>query len=279
MIRLFENSKQAENYATYRPYYPDGVAEAIVDYAKKRQGRCGKFDLMLDVGCGTGQSTKFFHSYAEKIIGIDPSIKQIEQAAKVNYSDNITYKTGEAEALPVEENTVDLLCCGSAAHWFNFEDYFKECGRVLKPNGTLALYGYRGPNLSKNKGEYDTKAMQCLDKMFRKCIWHERLRYPRDKYREIFDMMPSQDKSRIDDFTIDKECSLRDFLLYVSTMSGYVTYQNQRKISDGPDILEVFAQDLKSLWNLDSKADNKDVTVHVQWEVYILLSEPPNLKQ
>ena len=47
---------------------------------------------MLDVGCGSGQSTAAFASHFNKAIGIDPSQSQIKKAIGTNQSNNIHFQ-------------------------------------------------------------------------------------------------------------------------------------------------------------------------------------------
>ncbi|KAK9679314.1 trans-aconitate methyltransferase 1, partial [Basidiobolus ranarum] len=75
----------------------------------------------------------------EQVHGIDISETQIAEAAQ---ADNITYSVGIAEELPFEDASFDLVTVAEAAHWFNTKSFFKEVKRVLKPNGTLAVWGY-----------------------------------------------------------------------------------------------------------------------------------------
>lgn len=53
--RLFEEASHAVSYAMFRPSYPRELVEAILSYCKKHG--CGR-QTAVDVGCGSGQSTK-----------------------------------------------------------------------------------------------------------------------------------------------------------------------------------------------------------------------------
>ncbi|KAG0694501.1 putative methyltransferase [Chionoecetes opilio] len=41
-----------------------------------------------------------------------------------------------------EAGTVDLVTCCAAVHWFDFDTFYKEVDRVLRPGGVLACYSY-----------------------------------------------------------------------------------------------------------------------------------------
>ena len=38
------------------------------------------------------------------------------------------------------DDSVDLVTCSQAAHWFDFGNFFREVDRILTPNGVLAVY-------------------------------------------------------------------------------------------------------------------------------------------
>ena len=55
----------------------------------------------------------------------------------------IEYKTGYSEKLDfLEDNSVDLVTSGQAAHWFDYPKFWKELTRVVRPGGSVCLYGY-----------------------------------------------------------------------------------------------------------------------------------------
>lgn len=48
--------------------------------------------LAVDIGCGSGQSTKCLAAHFENVLGIDVSSAQIQEAQNSNTHTNITYK-------------------------------------------------------------------------------------------------------------------------------------------------------------------------------------------
>ena len=55
----------------------------------------------------------------------------------------MSFKVSPAEKMPfLDANSVDLVTCAQAIHWFDRDAFFKEVKRVLKINGTLAVIGY-----------------------------------------------------------------------------------------------------------------------------------------
>lgn len=87
-------------------------------------------DLLLDIGCGTGISTRFFKC---KSIGIDNSKGMLKKAGK-----NCVF--GYAESLPFKDKMFDIVISVTAMHNFkDAETSIKEIKRVLKRNGKVAV--------------------------------------------------------------------------------------------------------------------------------------------
>ena len=87
-------------------------------------------DLLLDIGCGTGISTRFFKC---KAIGIDNSKGMLKKAGK-----NCVF--GDAGSLPFKDNMFDIVISVTAMH--NFKDAemsINEIKRVSKNNSKIAV--------------------------------------------------------------------------------------------------------------------------------------------
>ncbi len=99
--------------------------EEIVTFLKVK-----KTDRLLDIGCGTGLSARFFTGH---VIGIDPAFEMVKQA-------DFPVVCGAAEELPFQSEMFDVVVCVSAIH--NFDDHSKalrEMKRVLKKKGIGAI--------------------------------------------------------------------------------------------------------------------------------------------
>ena len=75
-----------------------------------------KWNVLVDVGCGSGQSTHLFFPYFRRIFALDPSVNQIAEAEKKYASDatnHVTFSVGVAENLEgIETESVDLIVAG-----------------------------------------------------------------------------------------------------------------------------------------------------------------------
>lgn len=124
-------SGRATEYAKYRPSYP---AEAI---ARIFQGlNEPKTLLVVDIGAGTGISSRLLADRGASVIAIDPNPEML-QAAMPHPS--IKFERGTAENTNLPDRSVDLITCFQAFHWFEPSSTLKEFRRILKATGRLAL--------------------------------------------------------------------------------------------------------------------------------------------
>lgn len=102
---------------------------------------------VLDVGCGTGRLLRQAHTYwpEAQLIGVDPANGMIEMAKRL--TPNATFLTGMAEALPLQDASVDLaLSTISFHHWQDQAAGIREIARVLRPGGYFLLVDLSFPD-------------------------------------------------------------------------------------------------------------------------------------
>ncbi len=103
-------------------------------------------DTVLDLGSGAGFDC-FIASYEVgpkgKVIGVDMTPEMIERAEKNRLKsgiNNVEFRLGKIEDLPVSAESVDLIISNCVINLSpEKEAVFKEAFRVLKPGGTLQL--------------------------------------------------------------------------------------------------------------------------------------------
>ncbi|KAL7747097.1 hypothetical protein RI367_007593 [Sorochytrium milnesiophthora] len=132
-------SVQAQQYAKYRPTYPDALFEHLAAVAPARE-------FALDVGCGNGQAAFSLAKHFAKVMGTDASAKQIDIAQKkaANMS-NISFEacTAEDSGKQLADHSVDLITVAQAVHWFQLDPFYANVKRLLKPGkGVLAVWTY-----------------------------------------------------------------------------------------------------------------------------------------
>ena len=61
-------------------------------------------------------------------------------------NNDIKFCVSKAEEMAfLEPQSVDLITCFQAIHWFDRERFYKEVDRILRPEGVLAVVGYGKP--------------------------------------------------------------------------------------------------------------------------------------
>ena len=125
-------SSISENYAKYRPSYPDALFDFILSKLSNR-------DLAWDCATGNGQAAIKLAPHFDRVIATDASSEQIRNAQKI---DNVEYVVSEAESSPLENRSCDLITVAQAVHWFDFEKFNSEVNRVLKADGWVAIWSY-----------------------------------------------------------------------------------------------------------------------------------------
>jgi len=218
-VQLFEKASHALKYSKYRPVYPKSVVDTLLAYLS-RLG-CSQ-ELVIDVGCGSGQSTFHLEAHFKRCTGVDISkaqIKAAQEKAKMRQNCNVSFAVGKATELPAEENTVDLVTIAQAWHWLpDHNKFYAECKRVLKPQGCLAVYGYGNVELA-NPAANDI-VRNFYSKTLEGC-WHSERQHIDNEYHEV--KLPFN-KTESYNTKMFKEMALTDFIGYVSSWSGYEKY-------------------------------------------------------
>lgn len=105
-----------------------------------------KGDVVLDLGSGAGFDCFLAaNKVGEKgrVIGVDMTSEMIEKAkhnAQKGGYNNVEFRLGEIEKLPVSDNSVDMIISNCVINLSPAKDkVFKEAFRVLKPGAKLML--------------------------------------------------------------------------------------------------------------------------------------------
>ena len=135
----------SQDYQRYRPDYPLEITGAGVAFLKAGGLACDSRLLAVDVGAGTGISTRAWRRAlggACRIIGIEPGADMRREAIAATAADQrIEYRIGTAEALPIATGEAGLVAAAQAAHWFDRPRFYAEADRVLGPAGVIAIMG------------------------------------------------------------------------------------------------------------------------------------------
>jgi ubiquinone/menaquinone biosynthesis C-methylase UbiE len=128
-------SNRVEDYIKYRPTYPN----EMINVLKKELGLT-KDKVIADIGSGTGISSIPFLKNENRVFGIEPNTEMREAQEQIlKQFSNFTSINGTAEETNLDNNSVDLIFCAQAFHWFDKEKSKKEFSRILKENGNLVF--------------------------------------------------------------------------------------------------------------------------------------------
>ena len=132
-------------YQEHRPDYPAEITAAGAAFLTAGGRSCDASLLVVDVGAGTGISTRAWRRAlgdACRIVGVEPGADMRREAVAATPSDQrIDYLEGSAEALPVAAGEADLVTAAQAAHWFDRPRFYAEADRALGPAGVIAIMG------------------------------------------------------------------------------------------------------------------------------------------
>jgi ubiquinone/menaquinone biosynthesis C-methylase UbiE len=105
--------------------------------------------LVIDLGCGTGRFTvPLAEQLGVSVIGVDPSQKMLQEAARHTRSRRTAYREGSAEAIPLGANVAALIFMSNAIHHVrSLDQALQEMRRVLHPQGIVFIRNYSLENL------------------------------------------------------------------------------------------------------------------------------------
>jgi Methylase involved in ubiquinone/menaquinone biosynthesis len=138
-------SIMSEDYTQLEGYHPEadlGLGCGIpTQFAKIKEG-----DTVIDLGSGAGNDALVARRLAGekgKVIGVDFTEAMIEKARehakKLGYN-NVEFRLGDIESLPVTSNKVDVILSNCVLNLVpNKHKVFSEIYRVLKPGGHFSI--------------------------------------------------------------------------------------------------------------------------------------------
>jgi ubiquinone/menaquinone biosynthesis C-methylase UbiE len=126
-------ARVADAYETYRL----GYTGLVWDHLARRCGLVEGADV-VDIGCGTGLSSRPLIERGARVIGVEPDEAMLARA-EATLGEHARFLRGRAEELPLPDASADLVVAAQAAHWFEEPDATNEILRVLRPGGHVAF--------------------------------------------------------------------------------------------------------------------------------------------
>lgn len=102
---------------------------------------------VLDLCCGSGQTTRFWVNHSQNVTGLDASPLSIRRAQ--GNVPQATFVEGWAEAMPLADNQFDIVHSSAAIHEMEpgqRQQIFTEVFRVLRPAGILTMVDFHAPS-------------------------------------------------------------------------------------------------------------------------------------
>lgn len=228
-------SKDSHLYAKYRPTYPIDLFNFIFELGENK-------DLAWDCATGNGQVATQLAKEFKQVEATDLSASQLENALQL---ENINYSVQLAEKTDFNNSQFDLITVAQAIHWFDFDKFYAEVNRTLKPDGIIAVIGY---GLLKVSAEID----EIINHFYENIIgpfWDEERKYIEENYQTI--PFPFEEIST-PSFQIELNWTAENLLNYLSTWSAVKHYEKAKNESP----LKFIKNELKTRWGKQKREVN-----------------------
>ena len=122
----------ADLYDANRPAPPEALGPLLACYANVKR------PVVVDVGSGTGLSSRWAASWGASVKGVEPnremrSVAESRPVAGVEYVDGLGSETG------LGSSVADVVTVVQAMHWMDPAPTLAEVARILRPGGLLAV--------------------------------------------------------------------------------------------------------------------------------------------
>lgn len=235
-------SEHSECYQKARPSYSEEIIGQILLSVPER-------DMAWDVGAGSGQFSQRLAPHFNHVLATDISENQLMHAPKLS---NVRYKVNKAQHSDLMVHVVDLVTVAQAVHWFDFERFYKEVKRVLKPEGVVAIIGY---GLIEIHDAHLNSKVQHLYHNILKGYWDAERRYIDEGYQTIpfpFEEIVTPP------LELNYVWTAQQLFEYLTTWSAVQHYERQT----GHSALTEIADDLKQ---------HRDLSISVTFPVLLRL--------
>lgn len=126
---------RVRDYVRYRPSYPPEVIDLL-------QTECGLQEgtPVADVGAGTGIFTRHLLDAGATVYAVEPNAA-MRHAAEEASAAHPRFRSidAPAEATGLPDDSVQIVTCAQAWHWFRAAEARQEFARILRPGGWLFL--------------------------------------------------------------------------------------------------------------------------------------------
>jgi SAM-dependent methyltransferase len=130
----------AQGFDHNRPSPPDALLEILCVEAQAERPK-----IVVDLGSGTGLSTRVWAERAEEVVGVEASPEMYLQAERATAAENVRFVQAYAQATGLPDAAADIVTCSQSFHWMEPMATLAEAARILRPGGVFAAYDYDWP--------------------------------------------------------------------------------------------------------------------------------------
>jgi SAM-dependent methyltransferase len=231
----------AADYDRYRPKPPAALLELLPPLAGVRRPR-----LVVDLGSGTGLSTRFWADAADEVAGVEANEAMREFAELATDAPNVRYFGSSAYDTELPNGCADLVTAAQSLQWMDLGRVLPEVARVLRPGGVFCAYNYFRLQLPDWAA---TEAWEHVQRRKHELVrehGHEPPRFPMD----------AEELTRVGDFRCVRDLVLHSMeegngerLLGFALSEGSVRMLRERGVSEqeiGLDRLQAAAEELRA---------------------------------
>ena len=102
---------------------------------------------VVDLGSGTGLSSRWAAGWAGSVIGIEPN-DDMRAIAESRLTPGVTYAPGVSHRTGLGDGVADVVLAVQAMHWMEPEPTHAEVARILRPGGVFAIADADWPPVS-----------------------------------------------------------------------------------------------------------------------------------
>ncbi|MCM2413405.1 class I SAM-dependent methyltransferase [Streptomyces sp. RKAG290] len=155
--RALSFDRAAAQYATARPDYPDALFDAVEELT----GRPLRGSRTLDIGAGTGISTRLLHDRGARVVAVEPGPGMAAELRRALPGTPLV--RGDGNRLPFAAASADLITYAQSWHWTDPARSAPEVLCVLRPGGALALWWNVADHAVPWIAEQDTRLHRFFD--------------------------------------------------------------------------------------------------------------------
>ena len=133
----YERAGFASLYDRFRPRPPEALLDVLCRYVRRESAA-----LVVDLGCGTGLSTRAWAGRAERVVGVEPNAAML---ATAEAAPGVEFREAFAQDTGLDDGCADIVTCSQSLHWMEPEPTFAEAARILRAGGVFAAYDYDWP--------------------------------------------------------------------------------------------------------------------------------------